>query len=265
MLGAMSDNADWVQIPVPGASAPMTGYLARPAGSGPWPAVLLGFEMFGVTGYLRAVAAQLAADGYLALVPDFYHWQRPDGAVTELPADAAGRERGLELINGLRRDQVEADVRAAIEFLRDRPDCSGEAAMVGLSAGGHIAYYAASRVPLAALAVFYPGWLTGSQTGLSQPGPVLAQTPGLAALRTPVLVLAGADDHLYAPGDLDAIDAALTAAGVTHEVVVYPGTPHGFACFERDTYRPEAAADAWERTRKLLAGSFGTRSFPVAE
>src|SRR5215475_9106667 len=68
-LGAMSDNGDWVQIPVPGASAPMTGYLARPAGSRPRPAVLLGFEMFGVTGYLRAVAAQLAADGYLALVP----------------------------------------------------------------------------------------------------------------------------------------------------------------------------------------------------
>ncbi len=55
----------------------MTGYLARPAGAGPWPAVLLGFEMFGITGYLRAVAAQVAAAGYLALVPDFYHWQSP--------------------------------------------------------------------------------------------------------------------------------------------------------------------------------------------
>jgi carboxymethylenebutenolidase len=263
----MSDHTivtDWLQIPVPGTDAPMTGYLARPAGPGPWPAVLLGFEMFGITGYLRTVAAQVAAAGYLALVPDFYHWQSPGGEHTELPADADGRARGLELINGLRREQVEADVRAAIARLSARPDCTGQVAMVGLSAGGHIAYYAATRVPLAALAVFYPGWLTGAKAGLSRDEPVLAGTPRLAELGTPVLVMAGADDHLYAPGDLDAIGAALAVAGVPHEVVVYPDTPHGFACFERDTYREKEAADAWQRAFALLAENFGTRSNPLA-
>lgn len=267
----MSDNeivTEWLQIPVPGADAPMPGYLARPAGAGPWPAVLLGFEMFGITGYLRAVAAQVAAAGYVALVPDFYHWQNPGRDHTELPADADGRARGLELINGLRRDQVEADVRAAIGRLSARPDCTGQVAMVGLSAGGHIAYYAATRVPLAALAVFYPGWLTGigvtgTGVGLSRDEPVLAGTPRLAGLGTPVLVMAGADDHLYAPGDLDAIGAALAAAGVRHELVVYPDTPHGFACFERDTHREKEAADAWRRAFGLLAENFGTRSNPV--
>jgi len=264
----MSDEnaivTEWLHVAVPGASAPMPAYLARPATAGPWPAVLLGFEMFGITGYLREVAAQVADSGYLAVVPDFYHWQSPDGSHIELPADAGGRERGLELINGLRRDQVEADVRAAIEHVSARPDCTGEVAMVGLSAGGHIAFYAATRVPLAALAVFYPGWLTGSEVGLSQAGPVLDGTSRLAELGTPVLVMAGADDHLYAPGDLDAIEAALAGSGVRHEVVVYPGTPHGFACFERDTHRPEAADDAWRRARALLAENFGTRSIPLA-
>src|ERR1700722_10769717 len=180
-LGAMSATTqietDWLQIPVPGASAPMQAYLARPAGPGPWPAVLLGFEMFGVTGYLREVAARVAADGYLALVPDFYHWQSADGSHTELPADADGRARGLDLINGLRREQVEADVRAAIEHLSARPDAAGQTAMVGLSAGGHIAYYAATRVPLAAVAVFYPGWLTGSEVGLSRSSPARRGSP----------------------------------------------------------------------------------------
>jgi carboxymethylenebutenolidase len=258
MNGKNEILTDWVRIPVPGAAAPMHGYLARPAGPGPWPAVLLGFEMFGVTGYLREVAAQVAAAGYLALVPDFYHWQSPDGAVTELAADAPGRTRGLELVNGLRRPQVEADVRAAIDYLAAEPGSTGAAAMVGLSAGGHIAYYAATSVPLAALAVFYPGWLTGTEIGLSRPDPVLASTPGLAELGTPVLVLAGADDHLYAPGDLDAIGAQLKRDGVRHELVVYPDTPHGFACFERDTYRPEAAADAWDRTFRLLAAELSS-------
>jgi carboxymethylenebutenolidase len=258
---------EWTQITVAGRDRTvrhMHGYLARPAGPGPWPAVLLGFEMFGITGYLRAVAAQVAAAGYLALVPDFYHWQADGETPIELPANADGRNRGFELVNGLRREQVQADVRAAIAHLAARPDCTGQAAMIGLSAGGHIAYYAATQVPLAALAVFYPGWLTGKQIGLSNPEPVLASTPGLAALRTPVLIMAGGTDQLYEPGDLDAIEAQLTSDGVRHELVVYPDTPHGFACFERDTYRPEAAADAWARTHRLLAEMFGTRSNPLA-
>jgi carboxymethylenebutenolidase len=253
-----------VQIPVDGAANPMPAFLARPAGDGSRPAVLLGFEMFGVTGYLKAVAEQVAAAGYLALVPDFYHWQSKDGSTTELTADASGRTRGLELINGLERDQVTADVNAAIGELTSRPDCNGQAAMVGLSAGGHIAYYAATQIPLAALVAFYPGWLTGSDVGLSRDEPVLACTPALAGLGTPALIMAGGDDHLYAPGDFKAIESALADAGVDHEVVVYPDTPHGFACFERDTYRPEAAADAWQRAFGLLARMFGSRNNPLA-
>jgi carboxymethylenebutenolidase len=263
-----SDNreivTEWLQIPV--GSARMPGYLARPAGQGPWPGVALGFEMFGVTGYLRDVAAQVAGRGYLALVPDFYHWQAAGevrtelDAHTELPADADGRARGLELVNGLRREQVVADVRAAAGYLTGRRDSTGQTAMVGLSAGGHIAFYAATQVPLTALACFYPGWLTGTETGLSRPEPVLGSAPGLAAAGTPVLILAGADDHLYGPGELAEIEAQLTSDGVEHELIVYPDTPHGFACPERDTYRPEAAADAWQRTFGLLTEKFGTRS-----
>ncbi len=254
-------TTEWVQIPVScaGSESAMTGFLARPAGPGPWPSVLLGFEMFGITGYLREVAAQVAAAGYLALVPDFYHWQAPGGAHLELAADETGRSRGYELINGLQRDQVEADVRAAIDYLAKREEAAGTPAMIGLSAGGHIGYYAATRIPLTALAVFYPGWLTNDDVGLSRGEPVLAGTSGLARLGTPVLILAGGDDFLYSPGDIDQIDAELTRDGVEHEVVVYPGTPHGFACFERDTYRPKEAADAWDRTFGLLAKSFGTR------
>ncbi len=66
--------------------------------------------------------------------------------------------------------------------------------------------------------------------------------------------MAGADDHLYAPGDLDAIEAALATAGVPHELVVYPDTPHGFACFERDTYREKEAADGWRAGLRAARG-----------
>jgi carboxymethylenebutenolidase len=115
--------------------------------------------------------------------------------------------------------------------------------MIGLSAGGHIAFYAATRIPLTALVVFYPGWLTSTEIGLSRPEPVLDSAAGIAALGTSMLMLAGADD--------------------AHELIVYPGTPHGFACPERDSYRPQEAADAWRRTFGLLSEQFGTRNNPL--
>jgi carboxymethylenebutenolidase len=237
----------WIDIPVD--SGIMAAYLARPSAPGPHPAVLVGFEMFGVTGYVRRVADRIAALGYTALVPDFYH---RIGDRIELSTDAAGRERGLELLRGVHRDGVVEDVRAALTCLRERGD--GErAAMVGLSVGGHIAYYAATEVPLDALAVFYPGWLTESTIPLSQPEPTVTRTPALAASGTRVLFLVGDGDHLFTAAQREEIADRLRSAGVRHELVVYPDTPHGFFCDERETYRPSAADDAWQRVTALLA------------
>lgn len=249
-VGGMSKIVtEWIEIDVPGAAAPMSGYLARPSGPGPHPNVLVGFEMFGVTGYVRGVADTLAGLGFRALVPDFYHRA---GRRIELPADADGRARGLELVGGLTRDGVRGDVTAAIAELGRRFGDDAPTAMLGLSAGGHIAYYAATQVPLAALVVFYPGWLTGGEIALGRPEPTVELTPLLARHDTSVLVLIGADDHLYTADQRESIAGRLAESGVRHEFVVYPDTPHGFCCPERDTYRPVAAADAWSRATALL-------------
>ena len=253
----------WLDIPVSAGqdsgTARMQGYLARPAGPGPWPAVLVGFEMFGITGFVRTVADRLANAGYLALAPDFYHWQAGDGGHIELPADAVGRTRGLELINGLRRDLVVADVQAAIGALVARPESTGQVAFFGMSAGGHIAYYAASQVPVAGLVALYPGWLADTGTGLGQTEPILSLTAQIAKHGTPVVFLAGADDHLFKPGQFDEIRAALAESGARHEMIIYPDTQHGFFCHERDTYRPDAASDAWARTTRFLSAEVGSQ------
>src|SRR5215467_11789288 len=90
MTASNDVTTQWLDIPVGSGSAESTmrGYLARPAGAGPWPVVLVGFEMFGITEFVRRVAERFAGDGYLALVPDFYHWQTSDGRHVELAADA---------------------------------------------------------------------------------------------------------------------------------------------------------------------------------
>ena len=212
-------------------------YVARPTTPGPHPLVLVGFEMFGVTDYIRQVADRLAGAGYLAVVPDFYH------GVT-FPETAEGRAAGLAKLRDLTGDGVVADVRSTVRRHGD----GTPVAMVGVSAGAHLGYYAASRVPMRALAAFYPGWLTDTTLRLS-PGPVLGLTPGIAAAGTRLLVLLGEDDHLYT-----AAGRADLAGALGTDLVVYPHTPHGFFCHTRSTYRPAEADDAWRRVMTLLRG-----------
>ena len=234
----------WLDLPVAGEAEPMSAYLARPAAPGLYPTVLVGFEMFGLTDYVREVADRIAGLGYAAVVPDFYH---RSGRRISLPATAEGRTRGLELLSQVTRDGVDRDIEAL------QTQFPGPFAMVGLSAGGHIAYYAATRFPFAAVATLYPGWLTDGTIPLGRPTPTLDLTPGIAKHGTRLLFLVGDGDHLFTGEQRDEIAARLRDDGVDHEFVVYPDTPHGFFCHQRDTYRPEAAEDAFARVATLLA------------
>lgn len=174
----------------------MPAYLAEPTTPGSQSNVIVGFEMFGVSSYIRSVTDRIAGLGYRAVAPDFYH---------------------------------------------------------RLGTRGHIAYYAATQVPLAALAVFYPGWLTDPGIALSRPEPTLNLSARIAEFSTPVLFLVGDGDHLFTGEQRAEIVDRLRNDGVNHEMVVYPDTPHGFFCHERDSYRKAAADDAFERLTRLLA------------
>ena len=218
----------------------MGGYLARPAVPGPFPGVVVAMELFGVDAAVRDVCDRLAGLGFAALAPDLHHRTAPG---TELPRDPAGRERGFELLGSMTRATVLQDVRACIDHLR--ASGSEYVSMVGLSLGGHVAYLAATEFDLAAVAVFYGGWLPTTDIPLSRPEPTLSLTP---AITGKVLFLVGEDEHVVPPGHRHQIADALRAAGIDHEFVVYPGIGHGFL-----TTDPAIAADAWHRVHTLLA------------
>jgi len=243
---------DWVDVQVAeqGSASTMPAYLARPAAPGTYPNVIVGFEMFGVTEYIRAVTDRVAGLGYTAVAPDFYHRL---GNRIDLPATSAGRDRGLGLLQELHREGALRDMGALLGYLSTLERGCTRTAMIGLSVGGHLAYYAATQLPLAALAVFYPGWLTDTGIALSRPEPTLTLTPAIARLGTRVLFLLGEADHLFTAAQRTQIAEQLRDAGVDHELVVYPDAPHGFFCHERDTFRPAAAKDAFGRVAALLA------------
>jgi carboxymethylenebutenolidase len=235
-----------IKIPVEdGTSLP--AYLVRPAAA-PAPAgVIVAHELFGVNPDMRGVADDLAAAGFLTIVPEFYHRDAAPGHW--LQRDDGGREEGFGYLHRLGRDQALADVAAGIRWLRAEPRIE-RVAMVGFSAGGHLAYLAACRLPVSRTAVLYGGWLPSTDIPLSQPTPTLDLTPGITGR---LLYLAGEQDTLIDAGQREQIRTALATAGVDHELVSYPGAEHAFFWPGTPPFNREARDDAWRRIVDLIS------------
>jgi carboxymethylenebutenolidase len=232
-----------LMIPV-GDGTSLLAYLARPT-TDPAPCgVIVAHELFGVNPDIRGVADDLAAAGYLAIAPEFYHRDAPPGRW--LARDDAGREEGFGYLHRLGREQALADVAAALAWLRSQPGIA-RTAIVGFSAGGHLAYLAACRLPVDRTAVLYGGWLASTDIPMSRPEPTLELTPGITGR---VLYLVGEDDMLICAQQRAQIAAALAGAG---EVVSYPGVQHAFFWPDTPAFSREARDDAWARILTLLA------------
>ncbi|WP_330249640.1 dienelactone hydrolase family protein [Nocardia sp. NBC_00565] len=236
--------------------SPMTGYLARPEGTEPLPAVLVGAELWGLTEDVRRIVDRVAALGYVAVVVDVYHRSGPETA-EGLAESAENREHAFELLGELTRDGVEADCRAAIDYAREQGGAAEQTGVLGFSLGGHLAYFAATRLDLAAAAIFYPGWLTTPGTALSRLEPLLAGTDGIAKGDVRLLMFFAELDHVIDAEQRAQIGAGLTAAGVRHELVVYPGAKHAFFFPGREPYDEAAAQDSWQRVSALFAAELG--------
>jgi len=232
-------------------------YVARPAFArafegafeGAPTGVIVAHELFGVNPDIRGVADDLAAAGYLTIAPEFYHRDAPPGRWLE--RDDAGREEGFGYLHRLGREQALADVSAALGWLRSQPGIS-RAAMVGFSAGGHLAYLAACRLPVARTAVLYGGWLTGTEIPLSRPEPTLSLSSGITGR---LLYLVGEDDMLISASERSSIGTALSGPGLSGagEVVSYPGVQHAFFWPGTPAFSQAARDDAWRRILELLA------------
>ncbi|MGO9159650.1 MAG: dienelactone hydrolase family protein [Streptosporangiaceae bacterium] len=242
----MTTTSTRIEIPVSDGTT-LPALLARPGTPPAGTGVIVAHELFGVNPDIRRVAGDLARAGYLTVAPEFYHRAAPLGRW--LARDDAGRAEGFGYLHQLTRDQALADTAAAIGWLQAQPGI-GRVAMIGFSAGGHLAYLAACRLRLASTAVLYGGWLPGSDIALSQPEPTLDLTPGI---RGRLLYLVGADDTLIDAAQREQIGAALRSAGVEHELVTYPGAGHAFFWPGTPPFDQRARDDAWAKILALLA------------
>lgn len=224
----METTASAVQIQTP--DGPMTGHLARPTGGGKHPAVLVIMEAFGLNAHIKRVAERIAAEGYVALAPDIYHRQ-PNAVVgyDQLP-------EAIRLMTSLTDAQIVSDIAAALALLQS--DAGVRADRIGITGfcmGGRISFLSACTQPaIKAAAPFYGGGIGG----------LLDRA---AKITCPLLLFFGDEDPFIPNDEVARIERTLAELGKQAEVKVYAGAPHGFFCDERDSYRAEAAADAWDK------------------
>ena len=233
-----------VVVPVDGGQ--MKAYLARPKGGGPHPGVIVWEEIFGVNSHIRDVTERVAREGYVAIAPNFFHRTAPD---LDVGYDDAGRAAGIAAMQKLDADQMIADARAALAFLRAQPGTTQKVGVMGFCIGGHMTYLTAAETDVAAAASFYGGGIAAKQGPGGKPTPIHRTNK----IKGRILCLFGGKDAMIDAAQVAAIRQALEQHSVRHEIVVYPDADHGFFCDQRPTYDEAAAKDAWERVKRLFA------------
>ncbi|ALX10214.1 carboxymethylenebutenolidase [Burkholderia cepacia JBK9] len=226
-------TAQWIDIPTGNDS--FGGYLALPK-RGTGPAVIIIQEIFGVNSHIRAVADQYASDGFVALAPDVFWRTQPR---VELTYEGADRDKGIELMKKTDVGLAVADIGAAADALRARPEVAGKVAAIGYCFGGQLAYRAAATGKLDAAVSYYGG---GIQNALDLADKVTQ----------PILFHYAENDHGIPLTAVDQVKAAFAGHGHA-SFHVYPGAEHGFNCTDRASYHQRAAALAHGRTLTFLA------------
>jgi carboxymethylenebutenolidase len=247
-----------IETEVPAADGVAEAYLVIPDGDGPFPAVLLFMDAFGLRPRIMEMAGRIADRGYAVLAPNlFYRSARGPLATPDELVDAEKRGaafgRLMPMIRELTPARIAADADAYLNFLAARPEVAdGPAGIVGYCMGGRNALLAAQAHPLrfAALAGFHAGGLVTD----APDSPHL----GVAALTAEVYLGHADNDGSMTPDQIKTLEVALAETGVEYTSELYEGAPHGFTMSDTSMYDQAAEQRHWQALFELLG-----RALPV--
>lgn len=222
---------------IPGQN--FSGYLATPkAGMGP--GIVMIQEIFGVNQSMRTIADRFAADGYTVLAPDIFWRLKPN---VQLGYEGKDLEQAFEFYHEFDVDQGVRDLIAAVDFLRNHPNCNGKVATLGFCLGGKLAYLTAARHNIDAAVAFYGGG-------------IVEHLDEADKIHCPILMHFGEKDEMIPPDQVDEIKETFKGREDV-EIDVYPGVGHAFFNHCRKSYDPKAAALAEKRSLAFLKGALG--------
>jgi len=219
-------KAQYVSYLSPGGnSGSMRGYLAQPAGQGPFPAVLVIHENRGLNPYIEDVARRAAVEGFLALAPDGLF---PAGGYPGNDDDGRNLQAGLD------QGKLRTDMLNSARYLKSHKSSTGKLGVTGFCWGGGSTNFLAVELG------------PDMQAGAPYYG-AAAATAGVPKIKAPLLIhFAETDANIN--GMWPAYETALKANKVRYEAYTYPGTLHGFHNNSTPRYNEAAAKLAWERT-----------------
>jgi carboxymethylenebutenolidase len=208
----------------------LRGALGVPART-PAPGVVLIHEWWGLNDQIKAVAAELAAAGYLVLAVDLF-----DGRVAATPEEAKA------LVGAADEGRTAADIAAWADWLRADPRCSGKLATMGWCFGGGRSLAASLLTPVDATVIYY--------------GNVARKAEALKALKGPVLGHFALRDKYITPAMVEGFRSEMAAAGREAELYSYDAD-HAFANPTGNNFHRDDAQLAWQRTLAFLAARLG--------
>ncbi len=224
-----------VKIPVKDGTIP--GYRAMPDTGGPFPAILVVQEVFGVHEHIKDICRRFAKAGYFAVAPALY---AREGDVVGM----SDTKQIMQVVAKVPEPQVASDLDATAAWAKStgKADTS-KLGITGFCWGGRQVWLYAAHNPDVKAGVSWYGVLQRPKTAMTPDNPIDL----VNRINAPVLGLYGGADPGIPIAQIDALRAALKAAGKPSEIIVYPDTPHGFNADYRPSYRPQQAKDGWKR------------------
>lgn len=206
-LNASSRHGEWAMIRT-GDGDSVRAWVVYPERSTKAPVVLVVHEIFGLSSWVRSVADQLAADGFIAIAPDLLTMKNlPDGPDSVLAPLATAAIRTLDPV------WVQKQLDAVAQYGMSLPAAQKRYGIVGFCWGGGVSFAHAVHSPTLGASVVYYG--------------VSPKTSDLSSVRAPVLGLYGGNDARV-DATIPAADSALRSLGRTYSYTIFPGAGHGF-------------------------------------
>lgn len=225
----METSSFSVEFPGGNAVKKTAGYLARPQSVGRYPAVIVIHEIWGVVDHIKDVSRRLASEGYVALAVDLF------GGKTVLKLEDGHRLRGE-----LSEERIMGDLKGGFDYLQSFDYVHTQRiGSIGFCMGGGLSLLlACHNSDLAAAVVFYG----------RNPSPIDL----VKSIRCPILGNYAGADMAITESDISLLKETLTKYGKEFDIKIYPGAPHAFFNDTRESYRLEAAKDAWKRTLEFF-------------
>jgi carboxymethylenebutenolidase len=252
-LAASPRHGEWVKIAwEPGSADSLMAWIVYPSTSNAkTPVVVVVHEIFGLSTWIRGVADQVAADGFIAIAPDLVSRARGGPSTQELSGDSARK-----LIASVSTTDRNKGISASARYAMSQPSATPRYAVIGYCWGG-------STVWAHAVNGGTTGFVGGvAYYGLPYMNGAAPNGDSLTKINKPVVLLSGSKDARIGAA-MPAVDSAMKALGKTYYGINYQGAIHGFLRAQNDPKQPQrdeveeqanltAAKDAWPRTLAFL-------------